>query len=121
LQIYFICYIIENVILEIIMAVPKHRHTKSKRNKVRMHLYIRPAVLALCKKCKNKVLPYTVCKNCGYYKGQEVINVLGKLNKKEKKQREKKIQETEKQQKIEDPESQRRTGNPMTMEELSKK
>ena len=94
------------------MAVPKHRHTKSKRNKVRMHLYIRPAVLALCKKCKSKVLPHTVCQNCGYYKGQEIINVLGKLTKKEKKQREKEIEKTEKQ---------TQTEKPITMEELSKK
>lgn len=98
------------------MAVPKHRHTKSKRNKVRMHLYIRPAVLTLCKKCKKKVLPYTVCQNCGYYKGQEVINVLGKLTKKEKKQREKQIKEKEKQEKKNPP-----AGGPLTMEELSKK
>jgi large subunit ribosomal protein L32 len=94
------------------MAVPKHRHTKSKRNKVRMHLYIRPAVLTLCKKCKQKVLPYTVCQNCGFYKGKEIINVLGKLTKKEKKQREKQIKETEKEGKTE---------NPLTMEQLSKK
>ena len=94
------------------MAVPKHRHTKSKRNKVRMHLYIRPSILALCKKCKQKVLPYTACQNCGYYKNREIINVLGKLTKKEKKQKEKEIQAVEKQQKAE---------NPITMEELSKK
>ena len=77
-----------------------------------MHLYIRPAVLTLCKKCKSKVLPHTVCQNCGYYKGREIINVLGKLTKKEKKQREREMQKAEKQQK---PES------PITMEELSKK
>ena len=94
------------------MAVPKHRHTKSKRNKVRMHLYIRPSALTLCEKCKQKVLSYTVCQNCGYYKGREIINVLGKLTKKEKKQREKEIKTTEKQNKAE---------KPITMEELSKK
>ena len=94
------------------MAVPRHKHTKSKRNKVRMHLYIRPVVLSLCKKCKRKVLPYTVCQNCGYYKGQEVINVLKKLTKKEKKAKEKEISQAEK---IEKQES------PLTMEELSKK
>lgn len=94
------------------MAVPKHRHTKSKRNKVRMHLYIRPSVLALCKKCKRKVLPYTVCQNCGYYKGREIIDVLSKLTKKEKKQREREIKTTEKQDKTE---------KPITMESLSKK
>ncbi len=37
-----------------------------------------------------------VCKNCGYYNGKEVINVLGKLTKKEKKLREKEIKEAEK-------------------------
>lgn len=94
------------------MAVPRHRHTKSKRNKVRMHLYIRPATLTSCTKCKSKVLPHTVCANCGFYKGVEVINVLGKLTKKEKKQREKQIKETEKQEKA---------VAPMTMEGLSKK
>ena len=94
------------------MAVPKHRHTKSKRNKVRMHLYIRPSVLTVCKKCKKKVLPYTVCQNCGYYRGQEIINVLGKITKKEKKQREKETQKAEKEQKHE---------KAMSMEELSKK
>ena len=94
------------------MAVPKLKHTKSKRNKVRMHLYIKPAILSLCRKCKSKVLPYTVCQNCGYYKGQEIINVLGKLTKKEKKQREKQIEKSEKQNKAE---------NPMTLEKLSRK
>lgn len=78
------------------MAVPKHRHTKGKRNKVRMHLYIEPAVLTTCKKCKKPVRPHMVCKNCGYYNGKEVINVLGKLTKKEKKLREKEIKEAEK-------------------------
>ncbi|MBI3631734.1 MAG: 50S ribosomal protein L32 [Candidatus Staskawiczbacteria bacterium] len=79
------------------MAVPRHRHTKSKRNKVRMHLYIRPSVLTLCTKCKSKVLPHTVCQNCGFYKGKEIINILGKLTKKDRKTREKNIKETEKQ------------------------
>lgn len=94
------------------MAVPRHRHTKSKRNKVRMHLYITPAALTLCQKCKSKVLPHTVCANCGFYKGKEVINVLGKLTKKEKKQREKQMKDVEKHEKSE---------KPMTMDALSKK
>ncbi len=60
-----------------------------------MHLYIKPASLGVCEKCKKPVRPHTVCKNCGYYKGQEIINVLGKLSRKEKKEREKQIKEAE--------------------------
>jgi len=61
-----------------------------------MHKYIKHVVLSLCPKCKKTILPHTACKNCGYYKGVEVINVLGKLTKKEKKNREKEIKQAEK-------------------------
>ena len=94
-----------------VMAVPKKRKTKSSRNQRRMHLFIKPAGLTLCPKCKAPVLPHTVCKNCGYYKGAEVLNVLAKLTKKEKKAREKQIKEAEKEQKQ----------GGLSMEELSKK
>ncbi len=94
------------------MAVPKQHKTKSRRNQRRMHIFIRPAVLNICPKCKKPVLSHTVCKNCGFYKGQEVINVLAKLTKKEKKAKKKEIQKAEKEQKKE---------SPLTMEELSKR
>lgn len=79
-------------------ALPKQRHTKSRRNKRRMHIYIEPKFLANCPKCAKPVLGHTVCRNCGFYKGREVINVLGKLTKKEKKAREKEIKEAESEQ-----------------------
>jgi large subunit ribosomal protein L32 len=78
------------------MAVPRHSHTRSKVGKTRMHKYIKRVVLTLCPKCKKPILSHTACKNCGYYKGVEVINVLGKLTKKEKKNREKEIKQAEK-------------------------
>ena len=52
------------------------------------------------------------CPYCGYYKGKEVINILGKLTKKEKKQKEREMAQTEKEQKKE---------SPLSMEELSRK
>ena len=73
------------------MTVPKQRHTKSRRNKRRMHLFLREHVLGLCPKCSKPVLPHTACQNCGYYKGEEVIDVLKKLTKKEKKKKEKEM------------------------------
>ena len=83
------------------MAVPRHSHTRSKTGKHRMHLYITQSLLISCPKCKKPVLPHTVCKYCGFYKGKEVINVMASLTKKEKKMREKEIQGAEKEAKKE--------------------
>ena len=92
------------------MAIPRSKHTKSRRNKSRAHLFTEMPSLVGCPKCGKEARPHTVCLNCGYYKGREVINVLEKLNKKEKKQREKEMAAHEKEEK-----------KPLTMEELSKK
>ena len=54
-------------------------------------------------------MSHTVCESCGYYKGREVINVLAKLDKKERKKKEKEMKEKEETQK------------PLSMEGLSKK
>ena len=93
------------------MSIPRQRKTKSQRNQRRMHLFAKSPILAKCKKCGKPVLSHTVCQNCGYYKGTEIINVLEKLNKKEKKIREKEIVAQQKKEK----------GKSLTMEELSKK
>ena len=98
------------------MAVPKQRHTKSRRNKRRMHLYIEKPVLSLCPKCKKPVLPHIACHNCGYYKGEEVIDVLKKLTKKEKKQKEKELQSKE-----ETDKKEAKKGGGMNWEQMSKK
>ncbi len=78
------------------MAVPRHKHTRSSVGQRRMHIFITPAALAVCQKCAKPVRPHTMCKNCGYYKGKEVINVMAKLTRKEKKTREAQIKEAEK-------------------------
>ena len=52
-------------------------------------------VLTICKKCGKSVLPHIVCLNCGYYKGVEVIDVLKKLNKKERKAKEQEMKSGE--------------------------
>ncbi len=91
------------------MAVPKQRHTKSRRNKSRMHKYAKQPVLSVCPKCGKPVLPYTMCENCGYYKGMQVIDVFKKLDKKERKKKEKEVKEGEQAPKKD-----------LSMEELSK-
>jgi large subunit ribosomal protein L32 len=69
-----------------------------------MHKYIKRVVLSLCPKCKKPILSHTICKNCGYYKGKEVINVLAELSKKERKAREKEMKSVEKEDKAMTPE-----------------
>jgi hypothetical protein len=77
-----------------------------------MHIFIKPFKLTACLKCGKAVRPHTVCQSCGFYKGQEFIDVLSKLTKKEKKQKEKEMAETEKE---------GNSAKPLNMEEMSKK
>ncbi len=104
------------------MAVPRHSHTRSKVGKTRMHKYINPVSLSVCPKCKKPVLPHIVCKNCGCYKGVEILNVMAKLTKKERKAKEKEIAKTaagsEPRQRREKESGAQK---PLSMEELSKK
>jgi len=99
--------------IALIMAVPKQRHTKSRRNKRRAHIFVKAPTLTKCAKCGKLVLPHTVCLYCGYYKGNEVIDVLKKLTKKERKKKEKELAAKEKQGEKKE--------KALTMEELSKK
>lgn len=81
------------------MAVPKSRHTKSKRGRRRSHLALKPISLANCPKCGKAILSHSLCWHCGYYKAREVINVLASLEKKERKKREREIKAQEVQEK----------------------
>jgi large subunit ribosomal protein L32 len=81
------------------MAVPRHKHTRAKVGKTRMHKHIKKVLLNVCPKCKKPILSHTICKNCGYYNGKEVVNVLAKLTKKEQKAKQKEIKTAEAQEK----------------------
>ena len=79
------------------MSVPKKHKTSSARNRGRSHQALKKIQLIKCPKCKIMILPHRVCKNCGYYNGEEIIKVKTALDKKkarkekkEKKEREKK-------------------------------
>jgi len=94
------------------MAVPKQKHTKSRRNKRRSHHALKEKHFSFCPKCGNPVLPHRLCWNCGTYAGREVVDVLAKLTKKERKKKEKDMAATE-QEKTQEKE--------LNIEELSKK
>ncbi|MBU2564238.1 50S ribosomal protein L32 [Patescibacteria group bacterium] len=94
------------------MAVPKKRHTKSRRNRRRSHLALKKKNLSSCPKCGEPILSHHACNNCGTYKGRMVIDVLAKLEKKEKKLKAKELESQEKEQKQD---------KPLDLKELSKK
>lgn len=41
-----------------------------------------------CSNCKRPVKPHQMCTACGYYKGEEVVDVLAKLTKRQRKKAE---------------------------------
>jgi large subunit ribosomal protein L32 len=57
------------------MGVPKRRHSSSRGGKRRGHDKLSPPNFSLCPQCHEPLLPHTICRNCGYYKGREVVQV----------------------------------------------
>ncbi|MFQ5580550.1 MAG: 50S ribosomal protein L32 [Nitrospiria bacterium] len=57
------------------MAHPKHKQSKSRRDKRRSHLSLKPPGVVRCPQCQEPRIPHRVCMNCGTYKGREVIAV----------------------------------------------
>ena len=57
------------------MAQPKRRWSKSRTNTRRSTWKIEEKNLSTCPHCHEPVLPHTVCSNCGYYGGKEVVSV----------------------------------------------
>jgi len=76
--------------------VVRMRHTRSATRQRRSHHALATAPFSRCSHCGKDVLPHTICANCGYYKGRQVIDVLARLDKKERKKKEKELQEHEK-------------------------
>lgn len=75
--------------------VVRMRHTKGKRNRVRSHHALSAVRLAACSHCGKETLPHMMCANCGYYAGRQIVDVLAKLDKKERRKKEKELHEHE--------------------------
>ncbi len=73
--------------------VVRMRHTSGHTRRRRSHHALSAKNFIKCQKCKADVLPHMVCLNCGFYKDREVVNVLKKLTKKERKEKEKELKE----------------------------
>lgn len=57
------------------MAHPKHRHSKSRRDKRRTHDALTPPTVVPCPQCREPKLPHAVCLQCGTYRGRQIITV----------------------------------------------
>ena len=71
------------------------RHTGSHTGNRRSHHALKVVSLSKCRHCGYMIRPHTVCINCGKYQDRQIIDVLGKLTKKEKKKKEKELAEQE--------------------------
>jgi large subunit ribosomal protein L32 len=94
------------------MSVQKQRHTSSRGKRRRSHHGLKKQNLQPCSHCGTLINPHKVCPNCGYYRGRQVIDVLKKLDKKDKKTKEKELAEQEKE---------AQTNKSLNLENLSKK
>ena len=67
------------------MGVPRAHSTRGQKGRRRSHLALKPLGLVSCEHCRKLKLPHVVCSHCGFYGGEERVNVLEKeLKKKEK-------------------------------------
>ena len=93
--------------------VVRMKHSKGKRNRVRSHHALKATPAVNCGHCGQAKLSHRICENCGYYAGRQVIDVLAKLDKKERRKKEKELHEHE--------EEQAEKGGTLNAEELSHK
>jgi large subunit ribosomal protein L32 len=56
------------------MALPKHKISKSRRDKRRTHQKISALNVSTCPDCGEATLPHHACSSCGSYKGRKVIS-----------------------------------------------
>ncbi|MCJ7625305.1 MAG: 50S ribosomal protein L32 [Anaerolineaceae bacterium] len=56
------------------VPLPKRKISKGRRNRRRAHDALRSVNLIQCSNCGEMRLHHTVCPNCGFYQGREVVN-----------------------------------------------
>jgi large subunit ribosomal protein L32 len=57
------------------MAVPRRKHSRSRRGKRRAHKDVSEPGRSLCPQCNEVKPPHVVCPHCGYYKEREVVEI----------------------------------------------
>ncbi len=58
------------------MAVPKKKHSKSKRDMRRAnHDRMDAPAMSACRECGAPIRPHRACPSCGIYRGRQVIEI----------------------------------------------
>lgn len=65
------------------MALPKRKHSKSRRDKSRTHWKLTVVSPTTCTQCAKPVLPHRACPFCGYYRGRQIVVIAEKKKKSE--------------------------------------
>ena len=52
---------------------PKKRHSRARQGKRRASISLRPDAKTVCPNCQAVIVPHVVCRNCGFYRGREVV------------------------------------------------
>ncbi len=52
---------------------PKRRHSTQRKGKRRASISLKVSQVIFCPNCKAPTSPHMICKNCGYYKGTQVL------------------------------------------------
>ncbi|MET3575858.1 50S ribosomal protein L32 [Bhargavaea ullalensis] len=55
------------------MAVPKRRTSKTAKRQRRTHFKLQVPGMVACDNCGEPKLAHRVCKECGHYKGKQVV------------------------------------------------
>lgn len=55
--------------------LPKKKRSKSGQTNRKLAFRWQPTATNRCSNCGVDVVPHTVCANCGYYRGREVVKI----------------------------------------------
>ncbi len=57
------------------VPLPKRKLSKGRRDRRRSHDALVKTQLVQCSQCGEMRMAHTVCPNCGYYQGREIVSV----------------------------------------------
>ena len=58
-------------------ALPKKKLTRAQRGRRLTSYKLKPLNLSYCSRCRSAKMPHTVCPQCGFYRGRQVVGVEG--------------------------------------------